>query len=212
MRQKILNQVNKFCRRFGITVLYENQYGIKAFNPAMNSQLLAGYRERSVTRTDPQRLRLSVDGLKDHHTLLGCPVGQSPHFQLMTRLVAKEKVDRQCDYLQRLASGTLDFRRPQNAQLDLELFKHKQKAIRSDQYAPIFIYQQEGHQYIVDGKHRAALCLALKKPVKVIFVNDFIRDSHYFWLMQKMGRSKDVALFSEHLHFFGTIFPKIKGK
>lgn len=206
MKEKILNQIQKMFRTYGISMLYENEVGIKALNPVMTSELLNGYSDRSIQLLDPKYLKLGIDGLKDNFTLLDILLDRSPHFLLMRQLNEFSKILPTSDYYQRSIKGTLDFRRAKLPDTGIKKFKEKKENILNNEYHPIFISNNNGHNYIIDGKHRAALCLLLGKQVKTISICDFFRDSHFRWLIKQMKKSKNSAVFSKHQHFFKQIF------
>ncbi|PHN01468.1 hypothetical protein [Flavilitoribacter nigricans] len=207
MKRKLTNRIDKVFQTLGLRTLYENKYGIKALNPVMKSVLLEAYQDRPYEMIDPGKLSLGVDGLKDRHTLLHVPLSDSPHFFLMTQFESQRAVDKSADYYKRSITGTLDLRRARIPDVSFKTYKERKAAILNDQYAPIFIVKNTPFHLIVDGKHRAALCLQLGKPVSAIFINDFFRDSHFYWLMQKMVNSTNTTAFEKHLTFFRTIFP-----
>jgi len=100
---------NRLFRRFDISLLYENKYGIKCFNQLITSDSFPFYRSSSVFELPSEQLFVGFDGLKDKYTLINACIINSPHFDLVSCLSSENKVELS-SYVQKAAKGTLDFR------------------------------------------------------------------------------------------------------
>jgi|LSQX01.1.fsa_nt_gb hypothetical protein len=56
----------------------------------------------------------------------------------------------------------------------------------SNAYEPIVVYELDGKTYIFDGKHRAALCALLGKPVRCLKID--LKDLSEDFLVRVYGK------------------------
>lgn len=177
----ILNILNKFIYFFyrglnklftiiNVAVRYNSRCGVKRINS------LEFYFDNDASSDldyifiDPSELFLSSDSLKDNYTLLDIPLSKSPHYGFMRALDNGEDLLR-LDYVKRLKIGALDdlVAKPfgyKEIQLRRDKYHQMKLKVLSNTYDPVTVYKLNGRIYIRDGKHRAALCCLLSKPVK----------------------------------------------
>lgn len=152
-------------------------------------------------------LHLGFDALKDEYSLVGVNIQRSPHYYLMGAIDNDEDI-KQTDYCKRYENGTLDSRSAavisENTLFNLKkIFKDRKKQIIEESYTPVQVYTIEGKYYIADGKHRAALCTYLNKPVKCVDIGTvFLKDSFRQWMYRKMCKNsskykKNLSLFKK---------------
>lgn len=168
----ILWILDKICKFLSIAIIYENNKGIKCLNkPQILNKTCILKKDNEVTLTHND-LFLGFDYLDDEHTLLNTPITLSPHFIFLSCVYNGEELTN-TDYIERVREGYLDFRRARPVSKK-DIIKHKEvfskriAEITRDTYEPITIYTVNGRAYIADGKHRAALCALLKKPIKCV--------------------------------------------
>lgn len=182
--------------------VYRTSKGIKNFNLGFLSVLFNPniYKELLI---DSKDLYLGPDYLKDEYSLINLSINDSPHYKLMETLFNNEDV-LETDYMFRKRNGTLDWRdiTPISSSYINSIknkFKQRLIDIETDCYDPIIVYEYKEKYYIFDGKHRAALCSYLKKPIKSLVVsNDCIRSytNRIFFEMMK-----DDNFYSKHNAF-----------
>lgn len=158
----------KWYRLVGKTKYFENECGIKAYNKPVF--YLSGSIPTKIMDLDPNDLFLGFDGLYDNYTLIDVPIGQSPHYELVRRLNDNLRIE-DCDYLKREEKGTLDGRLGRKTVNDdfsrlTNQFLNSKQAIESGNYAYPIVYQLNKRYYIMDGKHRAAVCKLLGVNVR----------------------------------------------
>lgn len=201
-----------FLRNNFITYLYFNKYGVKCSNIIIRNQT---YKTLNSIILPPDKLFLDVDFLRDEYTLCDCPLIKSPHFDLMKALVNSQSIE-ETEYCRRATIGTLDSRTSQNISFAFidslhKTYKSRFKEITEDSYRPIDVYKVGERYYIVDGKHRAALCAYLGKAIQCnIISSDCMKDSYYAWNYEKMKNKPD--LFSHNIKFIENILFDNYGK
>lgn len=163
---RIINLIFKRCRIFAY---FESKYGIKSLNAKSfrcTKMPLLGVDEIYL---HPKDLFLGIDLLSDENTLLDINILESPHYHLMECLDSKGNIE--CtDYINRLKNGRLDGRYDESVKRfidnSLTIFMRNKHNILEGICEPVLVYCVHGRYYIHDGKHRAALCSYLKKPIR----------------------------------------------
>lgn len=180
---------------------YQNSYGLKNVSAAV---LLNGrfYEPLEIDLKPVNSLYLGPDYLKDEYTLLNTPIIDSPHFYFVKAI--NEGLDLfDTDYIQRYMKGTLDWRRgkrkPQNIGHFKEDCAQSKIKIENDNYEPVLAYFQNNHYYIYDGKHRAAMCAYMGKPVLCKIVSSEIANIGVWHYMFSLLENKKE--FSKHINF-----------
>ena len=78
---------NKFCVLNGITIYFENHYGVKTYNKV---KFVLSPNMPCVTITiNPQDVFLSYDALKDDYTYVDSPLTRSPHVDMIKKVCYK---------------------------------------------------------------------------------------------------------------------------
>lgn len=126
-----------------------------------------------VVVLSPDSLFLGPDFLKDGFTLLNCRLLDSPHFSFI-ETVNKRANMLSSEYYERYITGTLDWRHCQLKSKRMAKFFEKneksKKEIEMGNYKPVVVYYWKNRCYIYDGKHRAALCAFMNKPIRCMVV------------------------------------------
>lgn len=157
----------KVTKRLRIFMIVDTNVGLKNLNFNLLIDIPSG---GEIVYIDSNDLYLGPDYIVDKFTLLDCPLHKSPHYEFMKALSENGDIY-QTDYFKRYINGKLDWRYVQNPKVDLEacfiskFYKAKESIIRS-KYAPITVYSINKKYYILDGKHRAALCALYNTRVK----------------------------------------------
>lgn len=193
--------VEKVFMACNLIVFFKNKAGLKNIGANRLLQKM-DYKVEDTKEIRPELLYLGPDFLKDKYTLLDCPVSTSPHFGLMKALNEKA-VLRTTDYFRRFNKGTLDWRRSQVMPRSYNKFHNKyvksQKEINDNKYNPVLVYYQNGRYYIYDGKHRAALCALMNKPVLCAVVsNSFVNTGLWHYMFSIIEKRSD---YSRHNQF-----------
>lgn len=151
---------------------------------------------------DCNNIFLGPDYLKDEHTLLDCPLIASPHLHFVEAIREKEDLA-QTDYIKRFIDGRLDIRRPafrsDNNAIYYKKFSKSLEMIEAGTYKPVIVFQQNERYYIFDGKHRAAMCAMLKRPVNCLVVNSEVANSDLWHYMFTLIEGKPE--YSKHSQF-----------
>ena len=197
-------RMSGLLRRFGLSRVYRSSVGIKCQNQLLDSDLFTYFERGTVEHIHSDRLHIGFDALVDNLTLLGTPIADSPHVDLVERL-EKGQDSGDCEYVQRVRRGTLDFRSRHagNAAFLLSLSEACQKsrtAISINESRPIQVFNVEGKHYIANGKHRAALCVVMGIEPLCVDVSLALFDSFYWWVYQAMNRQ--ASGFRRHLEWF----------
>lgn len=199
--------VHKFCKRFDIALLYHSGVGVKCCNQLIRSERFSRFVQGGVFQVAGDQLRLGFDALGDEHTLLGVPIAESPHLELI-QVIRSGKELASSRYVARAAQGTLDFRPPRKLDATfLRMLEQKCEktltAIQAGDFEPIKTVQVGGLAYIADGKHRAAACSWLGVPCRCVDASLLIQDSFYWWVYRKM--KSRPARYRKHLQWFESL-------
>ena len=199
--------VNRAFKLLGITKYFETAYGIKAYNKRkleIRDVNLSGYVVLS-----PGEVLLGFDALKDDYTLLGTKISDSPHFDLIKRMSAGERID-DCEYIVREQRGYLDgrFCTSLNEERRFELFNRTENRLSSGQYDAPTVYVSEGKYYAADGKHRLATALLLNMDIRCrVADTGFLANDRYTAdLLNKMVLSK--GLYEKNVAFIESLLGK----
>lgn len=192
--------IHRICKILHIHYYYENKYGIKEYNK-IPFKLSGSVQEEIV---DPRIVYLGFDGLKDQYTLLGIPISDSPHFDLMRKLESGQDIY-DSEYIKREISGCLDGRyevEPSDHNIHYQKVK---KDILDNSYDPVLLYLIDKKLYAFDGKHRLAVCclLGLNCKCKIMSKKELAHDKHTQRLYQEIKKRK---CYSINLNFMNKIF------
>lgn len=211
MNQIMLNLKYLFIRirekvyeRLMIFKVTETNVGFKFINVLLIRPTKKNQTKHETTIVKPEQLYLSIDFLKDQYTLLGCNIKDSPHFFLMKALMKGDDISN-TDYIQRVKRGTLDTRFLQNnidSNSYIDCFKKRKIEIENGDISPILVYKINGKFYIKDGKHRAALCALLDRPIFVIQLDpnsmiEGVGERVFSEMNKKKAYSKHFSFYSE---------------
>lgn len=207
---KILMFLHKVCKAFHISVYFQNRYGIKALNkPLFNSNQINV--DGTVVEIDCKLLFLGYDALKDKYTLTDVPLSESPHYELISRLYSGFDNFEKCDYIYREKLGYLDGRMGQivgKKVLDAhkKAFKRSLKLIQQGSYKEVLVYEANERYYLLDGKHRAALCTVLNLPIKCRIIDSKLlrRDCYTINVCKKM--KKHPESYKKNIKLLDTVW------
>lgn len=204
MRAYLLSRAQRACRWAGVSYVRHTRVGIKGVNQIISSDLFEFHRRSDPVSCSPQELLMGFDGLHDRYSMVGVPLAESAHVALMTALRAGT-LDRDNDYLQRAATGTLDLRFPQRVNPGFVEalrghFEDCRHAIAAGGTPEVKVFRFGGKYFIADGKHRAAVALVCGTDVDVVDVTTALFDSYYMWLARRMA--KRPRLYARNLAFF----------
>lgn len=194
--------LHRVCKVLGVSVFYQTKSGIKVLNtPPVGTELTETYFDLSDTD-----LFLGFDWLKDEFTSCGMCINDSPHLDFMETLESEGDFDF-CSYVMKRRAGALDGLFPEK--LDPEKcrvkFLEMKKLILSDDYNAVTVFPVDGKYYILDGKHRAALCSMLGKSVHCRLIEiDSLKTSvcfkkYYKAMSNKNGYDTNISLL-KHLY------------
>lgn len=198
---------HQLCQQFDISLLYNSRVGIKCTHQLVRSERFTRLVRGEVFQLPADELRLGFDALKDHHTLLGAALKDSPHCELVEALQSGKDIGA-TRYALRMAEGTLDFRpaRKSGAGAAPKLRERCAQAIaaaRAGNARPVMTADVAGRHHIIDGKHRAAVCAWLGAPVRCVDASLVLQDSFYWWVCRRMRRSP--AEFRKHIQWFESL-------
>lgn len=206
--------INRLFKASDFASLYQTAGGIKAQNQLISSDMFSYQAVGEPKELSLDDLRLGWDGLRDCHTLLGRRLVDGPHLCLMRALTGNEPL-MECEYLKRIAQGTLDFRppRPLTSRYVAGLkavYARKITSVRDGSYAPVKLICVGGERFILDGKHTAALCASLGLGVRCVDATGAMLDSFYWWVYRKMLRSP--TQYKAHIRHFETMLSERQGR
>lgn len=188
----------EFCRRYHLSYVYETRVGIKGIYGVKSLPAIPLNTESFECK--PGELFLGIDYLKDQYTLLGCTLLESPHFAFMKALLKHEDLSK-TDYIYRCENGIIDGRvaslNYSNFDYFKKTFKEKYDAINNNVVSPVYVYRINGKMYIYDGKHRAALCALLGKPIVCMEVSNERFGSTMSLILNNEYYSKHIDLYKK---------------
>lgn len=158
-----------YCVSHGFEIFLFQQSGLKSFgfsyDPPASCRVV-----RAGVRLPAETLLCPIDGLRDDLTLLGTPVVQSPTYAFLHALEHGEPFF-DTAYIRRYVSGTLDQRWPRNVRYlhppeFWGIYTKRRAQVLAGTYAPVRVFCVKGRYYILNGKHRAALCALLGQDVR----------------------------------------------
>ena len=158
--------LHKFFKLISVKRYYYNRYGLKCYNKTGMNLASAEGEKRFV---DYRELYMGFDALKDKYTLLDTCIDNSPHFLLMNDIIKQKNIG-ESEYVLRERKGYLDgrFGCIVNSKILNNHIKASNKnfdLVEKNNYEPVIVYKICNRFYIVDGKHRAAICATRKQPV-----------------------------------------------
>lgn len=195
-------------KKLFISRVYKTKKGIKYTYPLI--ALRDAFKlDKPEFILNPEDMLLDMDFLRDEYTLCNCPITDSPHYELMRTLSQGGDIAK-TSYIRRFRTGTLDWRNPMIvSSKDIHHFEQtyskRCQEIQSDTYLPIQVYNYNGRYYILDGKHRAALCALMGRQVRCIEVShDFLYDSFNAWMFEKMKTEPNS--FKKNIEFIEGVY------
>jgi hypothetical protein len=185
-----LHKLAKITHR---TIYYEGKYGIKAYNKPLFVNDDTG---SDVVYLPAESLFLSYDGLKDPYTLVNKCILDSPHIQLM-KLIENGEDIYHSDYVEREQFGYLDGRfeiKVNKAMLDFHIqqFQKTKALVLEETYDPPAVYCMRNKYYLIDGKHRAAVCGMFEKQIKCKVVPTTVV-SEYTYTRQLLTKMRGIG-------------------
>ena len=204
---KIQEMIGRICKRFDISILYQTKVGIKCTNQLLSSDMFKYFVAGETKYVPAKNLWLAIDGLKDSYSLIGRPVADSPHFELM-QLLQEGSDPRHSDYFRRVVDGTLDFRLAKKIGLNYirflrKIYSSNIDSIQTENYQAVKVFKVGDKYYIADGKHTAAMCALVGINAKCINVSLVVYDSFFWWVYQKM--LKNQKSYSKHIEYFSSL-------
>lgn len=199
--------IRKLCSKLNLIMLYESKVGIKYTAPMSIASPFQNLNKRTIG-IKPDKIFIGFDALKDQYTLLNKCIIDSPHLELVKLLCEKKEIN-QCEYIKRLKNGIIDIRIPMKynkAELN-QRFKKRLDTVANQNYEPIIVYKLEDKYYIVDGKHRAALCVLLgHEEINCVEIpsSSIGADRFMWWLYAKMRKNKKEQ-YKVHDKFFNQL-------
>ncbi len=194
--------IRRISSFLGITLLLPHKFGYKVINPQLGIL---------DTKMDPSKLvsipitalRFCTDNLIDEYSLLNLEVHQTPHYDLMKRMVLNEDINDSL-YINRVKKGNLDGRLAVDYGENhySEKFLQRKNEILNSKSPPIFIFKKNNFNYIIDGKHRVSLALVLgKENVMAQIIERNFEHSLYKRILRKMVKKNDTS-FRKHIEFY----------
>ena len=199
---------HKACKLFGKEVYYEGRGGIKVLNRKANP---ATHSKSIYTQTlNSANVRLFVDALKDEFTLVSRTIAESPHYDLVSRILKGQTDISATDYVMRESQGILDGRF-ELVISDNYLHSHlvatnkTRKSILEGNYKHPRVFHYNGDYYALDGKHRLAVATSLSKDLvcEVVPVENVI-NSHYIQSVMKEMRKRECR-YRQNLSILNSI-------
>ncbi len=192
-------------KSLSISHVYFNRVGLKAFNPQIGKDDLEKYFGQDILLSSSEKLYLLPDFLFDDHTLLGREIGDSPHYELMQKLQKRESIQ-ETEYIKRSNTGTIDMRPSYKFKESFyrSLWEDRMKDIENGAIKPILIVKVHGSNYILDGKHRAALLKLLNLDYPCIVLENIDLKLYFAQLWNKI-KGKQSGRFKKHTAFYGQL-------
>jgi hypothetical protein len=201
----ILLIINRIFKILNKNLIFESKYGIKSFNQTLKSQQFDSVLILNQINISPNNLYIGFDGLKDHYSLLGFPISDSPHRKLMDVLMKHDNYF-ETDYFKRLKKGKLDTRFGHyfGKTFFYQTYNNKKEYVLNNTYAEVKVFSINNKYYILDGKHTAALCATLKKTVRCVEIEHPFNHSYYLSFYTKMKKSK--YNYTKNINFLKKIY------
>lgn len=158
-----------YCVSHGIEIFLFQQHGLKSFgfsyDPTGPCRIV-----HADVRLPAEMLFCPIDGLVDAQTLLGTPIVRSPTYAFLRALEHGEPFF-DTEYIRRYVSGTLDQRWPRNVRYlhppeFWTKYAERRAQVLTETYEPVRVFCTGGRCYVLNGKHRAALCALLGQDVR----------------------------------------------
>ena len=190
---KIFRRILKVVDRH---YLFVSSKGIKSINSKLNLQSLDSFTTQELS---PEQLFLFIDGLVNEETLADLNIAESPHYQLISRMIASESF-MDCDYVIRAEAGTLDMRPPTLYSVAYYQERHNElmAKIRKGGKDPILVLQLKEKYYMLDGKHRAAYFATQNQRIEAKVFSSLKGEPFTEDVYQKMAKNNS-SQFSKNL-------------
>lgn len=158
-----------YCASHGKEHLLFQQNGVKSFGFSYDPVGPCRMAQRGIL-LPPAVLLCPIDGLTDELTLLGTPVVQSPTYAFLHALEHGGPL-LETEYIRRYAAGTLDQRWPRNVRYlhpaeFRDWYAARRAQVCADTYEPVRVFRAGEGWYVLNGKHRTALCALLGREVR----------------------------------------------
>ena len=180
--------------------------GVKLYNRVPFHRPNSDKIDETIISINPQDLFIGPDFLKDSYTLLNTSIADSPHRSFIQGLLDGENM-LYSEYMNRLVDGKLDERpitiRPRSLAGYIAKCEERYAMVKKGDYNPVHIYRADGHYYIRDGKHRAAMCSILNVPVKCVELTEALAGGISFHMYKMIENrpeySKNATFFKNNL-------------
>ena len=204
----LARDAERLCEMAGVSITFPTRVGYKTLNRLHVHRVLSAFERGTERGVDPASLRLGFDGLTDRYTLLGCPLSESPHMELITALERGTPL-RDTEYAGRLEAGTLSHGLP--VAFDVKhvrgQFAAREREIATGLTQRVRTVVIDGSRYIADGKHRAAHSLRRGFPVDCVDCTPIIFES-VFRYVYYVRPSRRPARFARHLDVLGPAYER----
>lgn len=185
--------VNKLFQIIGVTVYFENKYGVKSYNKI--HFVLPKDKDYSKKYISPTKIFMSFDGLKDEYSYIDTPLVDSPHVDMIRRIHEQENIE-DCQYLRDELKGKLDGRYELTAGKKI-IQQHINAAHSASNNKCPIVYKLDDRYYVIDGKHRLSTALThnvdevccIEIPVALIAKHAYTRGI-YKKMLKCSGRYK----------------------
>jgi len=189
-----------------VSVCYETEVGMKFHNQTISSDLFTHFITGPVRLVPARELYSGFDALRDAHTLIDTDIASLPHVDFVARIRKGEDLESSA-YVARLVRGTLDFRPagPVRRGLLDELradLRAQLERVEAGEFEPVRTVEVGGRLYLMDGRHRAAMCALLGREIPTVDVNRVYYDSFFWWVHAKMKQRPE--LYRRHLAYFAA--------
>lgn len=197
---------------FGEMHFFETEYGIKVYNKPSTFEPDI-YLFDKVVELQPEEIYLGFDGLNDEYTLCEKKVIDSPHVDLIRTIKSGNSIY-SSEYIQRERLGALDGRYSltisDNVLNDrVRQCKICEQMVRENRYQDVYVYMLNDKYYVLDGKHRIAMCYFLNKRVRchVLGLKELCDDIYTQRLYEELNKNSDK--YSRNIAHLKPIIEKV---
>ncbi len=180
LKSYLLRGMKKICTFFDFNLYYTSKYGFKQIVSMkkykdISSDYPLGRREFF----EPEEFFLSFDGLKDEYTDLGKKITEAPHYELIKACAENDL--KNCVYIINERLGKLDSRDTvlYDTTFHMKSYRKAYSELMDGSIRPIVYYRNKNKKYVVDGKHRLALCAYFNKPVSACEISISSQNTDY---------------------------------
>lgn len=204
----LARDAERLCEMAGVSITFPTRVGYKTLNRLHVHRVLSGFETGTQRGVAAESLRLGFDALADRYTLLGHPLSESPHVELITAL-ERGTPPRDTEYARRLEAGTLSHGLPVafDAKQVRREFAGREREIAAGMAQRVRTVMIEGSRYILDGKHRAAHSLRRAVPVDCVDCTPIIFES-VFRYVYYVRPSRRAERFTKHLDVLRPVYER----